>query len=409
MRIIVYAHSMEIGGSQLNAIEIGSAVQRQGHEVVLVGEDGPLAEKAMALGLEHFRIQNRRRRPSLPVMRKLLELVRCRKIEVVHGYEWPPAIESWLGPGLIGAAVPFATVMSAEVAPFLPHTLGLVVGTRQLQHRCLKRGFSDVTLIEPPVDVEENSPTFDGSEYRASLGLRRSTVLVVVVCRLVRELKLEGLIAATRAVGQLVKEGIDIRLLIVGDGPVRHEVELAVGEANALAGSEAVLIAGETRDPRPAYASADVVLGMGGSALRGMAFGKPLIVQGERGFWQLCDGRSVGVFLESGWYGLGDGGDGVSRLRGELLTLVQNPDLRRSLGTFSRDLVVSRFGLDGAARVQIECYERALVSPRRPSLTEITKTLSGLAAYKAGRRWQRMRGTIAGDDFNAIRHMSGGS
>ena len=406
MRIIVYAHSMEIGGSQLNAIEIGAAVQRQGHEVVLVGEQGPLASKAAALGLDHVLIDDRRRRPSLPVMQKLLGLVRHRRIEVVHGYEWPPAIEAWLGPGLLSEAVPFATVMSGDVAPFLPHKLGLVVGTRQLQRRCVTRGFADVTLIEPPVDVEENSPTFDGSDYRASLGVGFNTVLVVVICRLARELKLEGLISATRAVGQLVREGVAVRLLIVGDGPVRNEVESAVDEANALAGSEAVLLGGEARDPRPAYASADVILGMGGSALRGMAFGKPLIVQGERGFWQLCDDSSVGRFLEGGWYGLGDGGDGAARLREELLPLVREPDLRMRVGSFSRDLVVSRFGLGNAARVQIECYERVLNTARRPAVSEIARTLGGLARYKAVRRWHRMRGTIAGDDFNAIGHMS---
>ena len=33
-------------------------------------------------------------------------------------------------------------------------------------------------------------------------------------------------------------------------------------------------------DPRPAYAAADIVIGMGGSSLRGMAFGKPTIVVG---------------------------------------------------------------------------------------------------------------------------------
>ena len=247
-------------------------------------------------------------------MRKLLALVRHRGFEVVHGYEWPPAIEVWLGPGLLSEAVPFGTVMSGEVAPFLPHSLGLVVGTQQLQQRCLARGFEDVTLIEPPVDVEENSPDFDSGDYRASLDVGFSTVLVVVVCRLARELKLEGLISATRAIGQLVRDGLAVRLLIVGDGPVRREVESAAGEANALAGTEAVLLGGEARDPRPAYASADVILGMGGSALRGMAFGKPLIVQGERGFWQLCDESSVGRFLEGGWYGIGDGGDGAARL-----------------------------------------------------------------------------------------------
>jgi hypothetical protein len=75
MKIIVYAHAMEIGGSQLNAIEIGAAVQRIGHEVILVAEPGPLAHTAARLGLEHCVIPEQRRRPSPPVVRLLLDLV----------------------------------------------------------------------------------------------------------------------------------------------------------------------------------------------------------------------------------------------------------------------------------------------------------------------------------------------
>ena len=50
------------------------------------------------------------------------------------------------------------------------------------------------------------------------------------------------------------------------------------------AGRQVVLLTGEIADPRPAYAAADVVVGQGGSALRGMAFGKPLVVVGEGRF-----------------------------------------------------------------------------------------------------------------------------
>ena len=54
-----------------------------------------------------------------------------------------------------------------------------------------------------------------------------------------------------------------------------------------MGGRQVVLLTGEIADPRSAYAAADVVVGQGGSALRGMAFGKPLIVVGEEGFSEL--------------------------------------------------------------------------------------------------------------------------
>ena len=405
MKIVVYAHSMEIGGSQLNAIEIGAAVQRLGHDVVLVGEPGPLAATANSLGLEHHVIPERRQRPSLKVMRLLVGLVRQRGIDIVHGYEWPPAVEAFLGPQLMLGTRTVATVMSAGVAPFLPRSFSLIVGTEQLRQSCFSQGYQRATLIEPPVDVFANSPEVDGRAFRTEWDIDLDVPLVVVVCRLARELKLEGLRTACRSIGQMASEGVPVQFVIVGDGPVRGEVEAEAVRANALAQRRAVILTGELQDPRFAYASADVMLGMGGSALRGMAFGKPLIVQGERGFWKRCDEDSIGQFLHDGWYGLGDDDDGEFQLRQQLLPLLEDPVLRARLGQFSRGMVVDRFSLSHAARVQVEVYRQELARRDSPAKSDVVRLVAGLGQYKIRRRWERVRGTAPADDFNALCHV----
>ena len=97
MRIIVYPHAMEIGGSQLNAIQLAGAVRDRGHEVIVVAEPGPLVETVLGMGLEYVPIPAERRRPSLGVANLLTDLVRARSVDVVHGYEWPPAVEAFYG------------------------------------------------------------------------------------------------------------------------------------------------------------------------------------------------------------------------------------------------------------------------------------------------------------------------
>jgi hypothetical protein len=146
---------------------------------------------------------------------------------------------------------------------------------------------------------------------------------LTIIGRLARELKQEGLLSVCDAVGSLAADGVRLQVAIVGDGPVRPLVEEAAAAANARAGRRVVALAGQLADPRPAYAAADVILGMGGSAVRGLAFGKPLIVQGERGFWELLTPDSAAKFLRQGWYGLGTDADGRTEGARRLKTILR--------------------------------------------------------------------------------------
>jgi hypothetical protein len=164
-------------------------------------------------------------------------------------------------------------------------------------------------------------------------------------------------------------------------------------------------------DPRPAYAAADVVLGMGGSALRGMAFGKPLVVQGvSGGYWELATPESAPAFLNHGWGGLGPEGDGrpegTARLMGILPALLADPATRARLGEYGRTLVVQRYSLDHAAARQEEVYASAVRTTAHPSAIRLaadaTRTGTGAFWHKARRRWQRRRGTVVSEDFNVV-------
>nr|WP_042177649.1 glycosyltransferase family 4 protein [Kibdelosporangium sp. MJ126-NF4]CEL12736.1 glycosyl transferase, group 1 [Kibdelosporangium sp. MJ126-NF4]CTQ93496.1 glycosyl transferase, group 1 [Kibdelosporangium sp. MJ126-NF4] len=401
MRILVYPHAMEIGGSQLNAVQLAGAVRDRGHEVIVLSEPGPLVERVRELGLEHIEIPRERRNPSPEVLATLVRTVRKRRIHVVHGYEWPPVVEAFFGPGLRWRTPVVGTVMSMSVVPFFPRTVPLVVGTEAIREAAQAAGHHRVTLLEPPVDTETDHPSVDGSVFRKEHGIPQDDVLVAMICRLVPELKLEGLLATCDAVGALAAAGHRVQLVLVGDGRSRAEIEARAAKANALAGRTVVRLTGEVTDPRPAYAAADVLVGMGGSALRGMAFGKPLVVVGEQGFSELLTSDTAPLFLKQGWYGLG--GNGVLDLQKHIEVLLGSRDLRASLGEFARRLVVDRFALTRAAKIQEDEY--LFAARTRPATAAVAsdavRSGSGVLAAKVQTKYQRWRGTVATDDANA--------
>ncbi|MEV1333403.1 glycosyltransferase [Micromonospora costi] len=409
LRVAVYPHAMHIGGSQLNAVELAGALAERGHEVVVVGEPGPLVQRVLAMGLEHVPVAADRHRPSPVVAARLRQLSRRRGLDVLHGYEWPPALEAAAASAAPGTpAVAVCTVMSMAVAPFLPASMPLVVGTEAIRAHTASRRPGPVWLIEPPVDVTANAPGHPVGDFPARYGLDDTdpdAVTIVVVTRLAAELKLEGVLSAIDAVGLLAD--LPVRLVVTGDGPARATVQQRAEAVNARVGRRAVVLTGELFDPRPAYASADIMLGMGGSALRALAFGRPLVVQGERGFWRLLTPESCPLFLEQGWYGLGDGGDGAGLLAGILRPLMTDRARRAELGAYGRRLAVERFSLQRAAALQEQIYlaaieqRRSAGAQRVRAVREGLRSAGGLARHEVRERVQRLRGRAARDDFNA--------
>lgn len=403
MRILVYPHDLNMGGSQTNAIELAAAATKLGHECVVYGRRGSLCARIAELGLEFIEAPDPGRRPSVRIARDLRRLIRERGIDIVHGYEWPPGLEAAVATEGEADAAAVCTVMSMAVAPFLPRSIPLIVGTQQISAVEQARGRSRVHLIEPPVDLDYNGDVSepDVARFRVQWGLG-SLPIVAVVSRLVPELKAEGILTAIEVVEQL-DGGTPFQLLIVGDGRARATMEAAAARVDERLGRRAVVFTGELHDPRAAYAAADIMLGMGGSALRSLAFAKPLIVQGERGYFRTLSAASVGEFRWQGWYGVGDGReDAVARLAGELAPLLSDAQRRADLGAFGRGLV-EEFSLQTAAKRQVAIYRDALATSaqQKRQRGEMLRCSAGLAAYYGRELTSRARGRRRTDDFNA--------
>ena len=406
MRILIYPHSMELGGSQLNAIELACGLVNRGHEAAIICEEGPLVANAEALGLRRIVVPVNRRRPSASTVRILHSEARAMGADVIHGFEWPPAWEAWAAAALLPETVATATVMSMDVAGFLPHDLPLTVGTTDLVDRARRLGMREVRLLEPPVDTDANTPDADSSAFRTLVPDEPGILDVVVVSRLASELKLAGLMEAVDAVAGLPSDAA-ARLVVVGDGPAREALAVKADLANAAAGREVVVLAGQMADPRGAYAAATVSLGMGGSALRAASAGRPVVVQGERGFWRLLTPASAPTFSATGWFGIGPGDDGSARLQAILIDLLTDPSRRAELGAFGRTWVTDHYDLSSSAERLEAWYEELLGRPRTRSIRmrqtlNSTPAACGLLAYKLKRRHARARGDVVIDDFNAV-------
>jgi glycosyltransferase involved in cell wall biosynthesis len=399
MKVLVYPPTLELGGSQFNAIELAAALAERGHEVAVVAaRPGPLSEVVADKGLRLLSLDLPRvRRPAPRAMAALARLLRRERPDLLHAYEAPMALEGLFGAGLARRPVLVATILSMTLPARFPRSIPLVVGTRALEEQATIAGHRSVHLIEPPVDTRRDRPQadLDVEAFLRRHGLDDGQPRIVIVSRLELEFKLEGLerlISATARLGG----GRPARLVVVGGGPALPRLRAQSEEVNALLGRQAVVLTGPLTDPRPAYAAADVVAGMGGSALRGMAFAKPVVVVGEQGFSEVVAPETVQRFLDEGFYGTGDGDLDPAALCRQLNGLLADQERRARLGAYGRELVRAHFDLGVAAASLEGIYEGALAGrpPAGDRLVEAGRALAWIGGFKAKQRllqWQAHR------------------
>lgn len=367
MKIFTFTHPFCVGGVQVNTIELGAALRDlHGHEVVLFATPGAMVKVAEERGLRFLPAPNVNKSPTLAMMRALREAVRRERPDVVHVWDWWQCLDAYYAVYLLQRIPMVVTDMfSDDMVRFLPKTLPTTFGTPELVDLARAAGRRRAELLVPPVDVLRNAPNaVDAGPFRERFGIAAGDLTIVTVSRLAKDLKSESIRRTIDAVRLLGRE-LPLRFLIVGHGDAREELERLAADANRELGRAAVVLTGELLDPRPAYAAADIVVGMGGSALRGMAFGKPAIIVGLGGFSEPMTPETAESFFYKGIFGKGDGSPGNDRLAANIRALAEHPERRTALGPFSREYVVRHFALETiAAQLERICRAAAAEKPR---------------------------------------------
>lgn len=380
--VLVHLNSLDLGGTQINALDLALALEPHGYRSHLVGPepttDGPtLLDVARERGLT---VHPYREPPTVLGHARLLAR-RADEIgaDLVHAYgTWGAARPAYWGPCLLAKRPWVLTMYEMSLHESVHRHMPMVVGTEYLVEECVDRPGPTV-LISPPVDLQRDRPPENPDPTDG--------VTVVIVSRLEEDMKsvpVEAAIGAMRLLGDL-----DVTLEVVGDGAAAPRLRTLGEKANADLGRTAVRFVGAMADPRPAYARADVVLGMGGSAARGLAHGKPLVVQGESGFSAVLEPENAAALARNSYWSPDRVAQPEVLLAAHLRGLVDDPERRRRLGAFSRTFAEQRFGLTAMAERLADVYAQASSYTARSWLADLpteARRVPSKLARMAGRR-----------------------
>lgn len=360
LNVVIGLEGLALGGCPINALDLGRTLRDRGHRVHVFAIDEDvrvsLIPYAQRSGFEVTLLPSNAGVASRA--RHIRRFADSHDADVVHVFA------PWLGSSASVAAaslrprVAIVTNWMMSNVTYTPRHMPLIVGTKQMQQEAKAFHGSRVWLMEPPVDILGEVAGAAGAEaFRHEHGIAAEETVAMIVSRIDKHMKAEGIGYAIDAVSQL--EDPRLRLVVVGDGDAFKDISGLAETVNQRLGRDAVVMTGSMYDPRPAYAASDIMLGMGGSALRSLAHGKPLIVLGEQGFSRTFEPGTIDYFLTFGFYG-----DDAQERPAEHLALeirdLLDPARRRELGRFGEAQVRSRFGLDVTAESLERIYRAEL-------------------------------------------------
>ncbi|MFT4287063.1 glycosyltransferase [Nocardioides sp.] len=362
---------LALGGCQINAVDLGRTLRAAGHDVSLFAVADETVTRSVTTSVVPYAEAAGLDIEILPAGQGLWRTARAiDRLAAAHHSDVVHVFAPWLARPLGVAAASWRARAAVETnwtmanafwgSPAVP----LIVGTGAMLAEAAPRRAA-VHLMEPPVDAVADRPDPGaGRAFREAHGIADTETLVAVVSRLDREMKAAGI---EQAIAAVAAADTPLRLVVVGDGDAFADLAAAARRVDTALRRSAVVLTGSLLDPHPAYAAADIVLGMGGSAIRGLAHGKPVVVLGEDGFLLTYEPDTVPHFRREGFYGHGGRTDPVGELAATLDALAADPARRAELGAFGLRQVADRFGLAAAADGLVGVYRQALTRlPSRP-------------------------------------------
>lgn len=363
-KILHLTYDMNIGGTEQvirNLVEGLDPNRFRSSVLCIDGNIGPWGQHLQARGIEHICLQ---RRPGFDtgLIRAIHRLLRREPFDLLHCHQYTPYTYGWFG--ALGTGKPVIFTEHGRFYPDVSHF------KRRLINPFLQRRTAAITAISAAtkqalVDYENLSADKIAVIYngiadtrvaadptlRHQLGFDTDDIVLGTISRL-DPIKNQAMLL--RAFKQARGKNKRLRLLIVGDGPLRADLHELAAHLNI---ADAVVFAGFQPNPQAYLALMDIFLlpslseGTSMTLLEAMSFAKPSIATAVGGTPEILTHRDSGLLIAN---------EDEPALVTAIEELAAAPALRATLGANARRRYEQRFSLEAMTREYEKLYDAIL-------------------------------------------------
>jgi glycosyltransferase involved in cell wall biosynthesis len=294
---------------------------------------------------------------TVRAMLRAARALRAEGVQVVHGYQWRPALVGAIVGRLAGVPLVLGSKRSLsgdDVRDRLAWRLlargvdTIVANADAIRAEAEAQGVTGRWAVVPSgVDIERFDGGLPPREAKAALGLEAGRPVVGTIGRLEERKGHAHLLLAARTMLRIAN-GLRPQVLIVGDGPLRDDLARQAADLGVL---ESVRFVGQLPDVRVALCAMDVFVlpsnaeGMPNALLEAMAARRAVVATEVGGMREVVDGGRTGVLVPP---------QDPEALGRAILHLLADPAGARRLGDAAQSWVAREF----SARAMVGRLER---------------------------------------------------
>lgn len=364
--VLLVTQDLERAGAQRQCVELALGLAARGGwhvEVVALEPSGPLAEELRGAGIP-LHVEPRRWRWDLSPAWAVASLVKRNRYDVVHTFMFLPNFYGRLARMVARPPALVSSLRSAVEPGWSRRLLDVLMAPlcdRVIANSEVGRGsLTSWGVSARRVVVVRNG--LDLSRFRPNRGPGRVTGRcrrIGMVARLDPQKDHVGLISAFATVRERMP---DTRLILVGDGALRGQIEDLVQATPVLRG--AVELCASRGRVEEIYPTLDIYVlasrwpeGMNNTIIEAMACGCPVVATDSGGNREIVEDGKTGLIVPP---------HDPKRLAAALLSLLADPARAHGMGQAGQEAAQTCFGRQTMVEATIGVYDSILAERNRP-------------------------------------------
>lgn len=294
------------------------------------------------------------------VVKQCIRICRERKVDIWHAHDYKSNALGWLvkrfhDMQLVTTAHGWVRFTAKTPLYYWIDRLSMkrydqvVCVSQDLHDRCLGFGIPEhrLSLIDNAIVVNDYDTSSPTPQERQRFGFDSDHVVLGACGRLSEE---KGFDLLIRAVGQLVRNGHKVGLIIAGEGHLREELQKQIDDRQ-LTGH--VRLAGFLKDPRELYRAIDIFVlsslreGLPNVVLEAMASGRAVVTTNCNGIPRLVTNGENGIVVDC---------DNEDQLYRGIRNYIESPEQAAKFAAAGRTTVEEKFNFEHRMAKMVGVY-----------------------------------------------------